>query len=74
MNKRKYLLGTCITMVLAVAILLAAAYTSISLRAKQFSSGNLNTSEIEKVERRMIEKVSPGAMEIPWKAIISFFK
>ncbi len=74
MNRNnKYLLGTGIAMTAAIIILMAIAYVSISVRAKERAALKMS-GQAPPIEQKIMQKVSPGMLDIPWKAVISFFE
>lgn len=73
MNRnKKYLMSTGIAMAAAIVILMAVAYVSISVRVKEQAAVKLD--QVEQIEQRIMKKVSPGMMDIPWKKVVFFFK
>lgn len=66
-------MNASIAMTAAVLMLITIAYVSISVRVKQNTASKM-TAEVENIERNVMKKVSPGMMDLPWKAVISFFK
>lgn len=62
-----------IATVAAVLMLTAIVYASVSVRVKETAEVKV-CAEIEEIEGKVIKKVAPEVLGLPWKAALSFFK